>query len=423
MERSIAAVNMPKTEKPVNKGDLSLVWLLLFSCGNPFIGHYLDRYIYIVLLVLIFILYKPHFTPSDKKTLYRWLGLLFIIFAGQLITLKYISYLACLNYMAKLTCGFCIATVLGARFKDAYLSVMTVICVISLFFFSLQALGFSIPNLLPEGGRGSIGIYSISMRGDYDNYQLRNAGMFWEPGAFAGYINIAFVLFINNLKELIVKHKRKVIILLIALLTTFSTTGYIILALIVAFYILDSRANGAVKLFFLVATMVLALMAFTRLDFLGEKITSQFENASVLTFDSNEHSRFGSIIIDWYYITLHPLFGNGFALETRYAYHLQFYDEETLLGFGNGFTGIIGTLGVPFMLFYLYSFYKNQTLRQWTFILTFVILSLQGEQFMNYPLYLMLPFINYGGYRAIKNKPYNRIQEPFSQGRKAIPVE
>lgn len=401
-ERSVAVANMSKTEKAVKNGDFLLVFLLLLSCGNPFVGYYLEKYIYIVFLVLIYILNRPHFTTSDKKTLYRWFGLLIVIFAGQLITLHYISYLASLNFMVKLACGFCVAIALGTRFKTTYLSVMTVVCVISLFFFALQVLGLDLPNLMPDGDRRSIGIYTISTPEAYDNYRLRNAGMFWEQGAFAGYINIAFILFINNLNDLFRKHTRKVVVLLTALLTTFSTTGYIILALVIVYHIMASKTNGVIKTFLLIASVALAVLAFTRFDFLGEKITTQFADASDLTYDSNEHSRFGSMVSDWFYITLHPIFGNGFAIETRYAYHLQFYDVETLMGFGNGFTGIIGTLGIPFMLYYLYSFYKNRTLNQWLFIILFIVLSLQGEQFMNYPLFLMLPFVNYGGFRNAK---------------------
>lgn len=139
--------------------------------------------------------------------------------------------------MAKFLTGFCIAVLLGRRFKDAYLSVMTVLCVISLFFFFLQLTGFTIPSLLPSTSASSIGIYTIQTPSEYSNYRLRNCGMFWEPGAFAGYINVAFMLFINNLSELFRKHRGKVVILLLALLSTLSTTGYVCFGLIMLFYV------------------------------------------------------------------------------------------------------------------------------------------------------------------------------------------
>ena len=384
--------------------DHVLVWLLLFGCGNPFVSFYLDKLVYIVSIVLVFLLFKPKFSAENKQTAYRWIALLTIIFIGQLLVLKSISYLACANYMAKFLTGFCIAVLLGRRFRDAYLSVMTVLCVISLFFFFLQLTGFTIPSLLPSTSAGSIGIYTFQTPSEYSNYRLRNCGMFWEPGAFAGYINVAFMLFINNLSELFRKHRGKVVILLLALLSTLSTTGYVCFGLIMLFYVIESNVSKPIKMFLLAITVVMAAFAFIRLDFLGEKVIEQFQNASELTADSNEHSRFGSVIIDWFYIQLHPLFGNGFSLSTRYAYHLQFYDAESLMGFGNGFTGIIGTLGIPFMLYYLYSYYRNKSLTRWLFMLVFVILALQGEQYMNYPLFLMLPFVDYGAIKEVTRK-------------------
>ena len=54
----------------------------------------------------------------------------------------------------------------------------------------------------------------------------RNAGMFWEPGAFQCYINLALViLFFDKNKEEYNGKKFKLIIFIITLLTTQSTTG------------------------------------------------------------------------------------------------------------------------------------------------------------------------------------------------------
>lgn len=378
-----------------------LVWLLMFVCGNPFVGFYLDKFVNIILLLIVFIYYRPTFNMVEKKTISRWVIFLLLIFSGQLLVLGSVSYLACANFVAKLVLGFSIALIIGPRFKDAYISVMSVLALISLFFFMLQLLGITLPSIIPSEQKSSLGIYTISIPSEYSNYRLRNSGMFWEPGAYAGYINLAFMLYVNNLGELFKKYRAKVVILLIALLTTLSTTGYICLGIIFVFYVMESHVGKSAKVILLFITILFAVVLFNSLDFLGEKVVSQMETTSELSYDSNEHSRFGSILVDWFYIQLHPIFGNGFSLSTRYAYHLQFYDEDTLLGFGNGFTGIIGTLGIPFMLLYLYSFYKNRTLVKWGFMTGFVILALQGEQYMNYPLFIMLPFINYAGFRTI----------------------
>lgn len=65
---------------------------------------------------------------------------------------------------------------------------------------------------------------------------VRNSGVFWEPGAFAGFLILAMLMLLHSGEN----HKRaraKMLILVVTLLTTRSTTGYILLVLIlVAMY-------------------------------------------------------------------------------------------------------------------------------------------------------------------------------------------
>ena len=62
----------------------------------------------------------------------------------------------------------------------------------------------------------------------------RNAGFAWEPGAFATYINMA--IFINLIRHKFkLRNNRKLWVFIIALATTFSTTGYSMFILFVLF--------------------------------------------------------------------------------------------------------------------------------------------------------------------------------------------
>ena len=67
-------------------------------------------------------------------------------------------------------------------------------------------------------------------------YLLRNQGIFWEPGAYQTFLNFAliFVLFID-----VENIQRKTLILTCAILTTLSTTGYLVALLIFMAYIID----------------------------------------------------------------------------------------------------------------------------------------------------------------------------------------
>ena len=53
-------------------------------------------------------------------------------------------------------------------------------------------------------------------------------------------------------------------------------------------------------------------------------------------------------------------------------------------------------MGLLFMLAFIIGIYFNPTLkRKWGVILS-VILLLQGEYFLNYPLFMILPFVDFG---------------------------
>lgn len=71
----------------------------------------------------------------------------------------------------------------------------------------------------------SLGIHTYMLRPE-DMH--RNAGIFWEPGAFAGYIILALLLLAALRPSLTRRwHLAALCVLSLALISTFSTTGYI----------------------------------------------------------------------------------------------------------------------------------------------------------------------------------------------------
>lgn len=74
---------------------------------------------------------------------------------------------------------------------------------------------------------------------------LRNSGIFHEPGAFSLYLMLAIIINTFNTRNTLDK---KNIILAIILLTTFSTTGYILLILFLAYAIPKSKMHAGLKI-------------------------------------------------------------------------------------------------------------------------------------------------------------------------------
>lgn len=376
-----------------------LMALLLCISGNPLFTQsetFITRLLYPLAFFIILVLFVPKIPVVAWKKSLIWATILVAIFIGQYIVFHYITVLGSLNYLLKAIIGIVLAYILGEKFPLVYMRVMVVVCLISFPLFLLNAVGIYLPAITTSIGRESLFVYtqpSIDLVAGSQNGIPRNYGMFWEPGAFAGYINVAFILFIDKLEVLIKNRRKEIAILLIALLTTISTTGYVVFAIIVLFYFFQRRKGPGTFILAILAVGVMAF-AFIRLDFLYNKIVAEYAVLEYQEWDTVNLSRFGSVLFDWQYIVLHPIVGNGLADVTRFAMHIGLSDR--LGGFGNGFTGAIHTLGIPFMLIYMFTILKNKTLEHRWFALLIIVLLLNGEYYLNYPLFFSLMYVNYG---------------------------
>lgn len=392
---SIAVNNNSYSIERITSIDYLLMLALLCISGNPFFSWKLN---YLFFLIILLAFFQKKITSLAKRLSFSWVLLLSSIFIIQQITLGQIGYLACANFIVKFVGAILVASILGGKFKYAYLNVMTFISVFCLVCFLLSLFGFHFPDFMPKDAtHSSIVLYTLPAEANaYDNFILRNCGMFWEPGAYAGYIIVAFLLFINNFKELLNKQRKKFIVLFVALVSTMSTTGFILLFAVFAIYLFRPGQKKAIIVLGLIIFIPVVIYLFITIPFLGEKITSQYEAASMLDYTDAEHSRFGTIIFQMPYIRLHPLFGNGLIMKTRFSMHLGYFSEEDLNGFGNGFFNSTASMGIIFMLIYFMATYKNRTLnRKWELVLM-IILLMQGEDYLNYPLFMSLPFVVYG---------------------------
>lgn len=387
--------------------DYFLVTLMYCISGNPaFTATYpLGKIVNGLFLIILLAVTGFRVERQAMKTSFIWTAFLCVIFAVQFIQFRQITVLGSLNYIVKMLCAILFASYMRRRLQHAAINVMAVVCAISLPLYLLNLAGVLIPAPIDTDGSelslklNSILIYTQNLAEFARNGPYRNSGMFWEPGAFAGYIIATFLLFVDNPELIWGRYRKQSILLVTGLLTTMSTTGYILFFVFLLYVIFKLRVFGRSKAYaFLLAgaVIVLGIVVFNRVDFLGEKIRKELSVSETLTENDADPSRTGSIIFDLQYILSNPLFGNGMMPETRFRYHLGLYTEEQLSGFGNGFSGSIASMGLLFMLAYLISIGLNRSLRAKWFVILTVILLLQGEYFLNYPFFLAFPFIHFG---------------------------
>ena len=376
--------------------DYLLMLILLCVSGNPVFmtSSLFSRIACGVVLGFVLLCYAHRIPYVAVRRIGRWSLFLGAIFSAQLILFNSSIIPASVNYIVKLALAILVAYILRANFGVVYLKVISGLALVSIVFFCLNVVGIVFPPLVAIDTSGDSLVFYNQMINTQTGL-VRNAGMFWEPGAFAGYLILAFLPYTNHMSFLWARYRWRVIVILVALLTTLSTTGYIVCFILFITQLSVSVRNKWTMLLVYIVSIPLAIYAYFNLEFLNDKISDELERTSEMTAQDINFSRTGSMIFDWHYIRKHPIIGNGLVMSTRYADHLGYYDADDLDAFSNGFTGNIACLGITFMLAYLATIYRNRTIYFRKIVILIVVLLLQGEYFLNYPMFMTLPFIDY----------------------------
>jgi lysophospholipid acyltransferase (LPLAT)-like uncharacterized protein len=296
-----------------------------------------------------------------------------------------VSLPGALHFLLKLAFGYVIIATIGTKFKIIFFNTIFFISLISLVGFIWHHLGFDIPSLYKgENELKSLIFFTQNSDG------MRNAGMFWEPGVFACYIVLCLSFYIGNINELFKNHTIKLIIVLTALATTQSTTGYIVfffLAL-VNLWNMFSWKKTLLILPFIIFFSIASYIIFTKSGFLEDKVKEQYDETLDLQGEFSPN-RFGALMFDIHYIKKHPLIGNGLHEKTRYADHPYLFGQD--LGHGNGFSNFLASMGFLSLWFYSYYILKFKSRFKWIFLLI-IFMLLQGEDLILYSLFLSIPF-------------------------------
>jgi len=384
-----------------------ILWVIVIS-GNPAVTMLGKETVYIVTLFLLVLVwfYKPiKLTQLDLLTVagFGLIALLHVILFGGL------AVAAELGFLIKL-CIALLAVKLIPEFSMRYIKVMYWLSIVSFVFWLPLTLGVDVRSLfasvripLPlDSIHYHIGLYNL--RDEYDvegAVGIRNMGMFWEPGAFAGYLVLALFFMIRDSETNLLRSKFWIVIFG-ALLSTQSTTGYLSIIALTLLYVFRSgiAKNVAMKtvlfpIFILVFASLVTLL-FSQTSFLGEKISAQIESASMLD-DSSRINRFGNFLYDMQWIVERPVFGWSANPETRFAFDPEALDLAS--GQGNGLTGFAvknGVLGV-LVFFGLFAYATKRATGSTVVTLMGVLIVamlLSGEQFLGFPIFLTLMFLH-----------------------------
>ena len=330
---------------------IPIVLTIILLIRNPISFHHqrLWKLVGIMLCWSFAVCYKMHDFSSSNLSFY-----LFLVYA--------------------IIIAFIHVRVYGRNLFPIYEHIMVVFSVISLVLWGMSVLAPSINSLFlrfPETNAGNNVFYLFNWmnpaKGQVYGSLIRNAGCSWEPGRFS--IMLIPAILVNLSREGIkFRGNGRFIILLSALASTISTTGYSVVLLI---YALFQLKEINVKSFAsLIVALPLAIYIYS-LDFMGDKIQDRvhFEGlTSERMHDINYNEqifgdeylssldRFESAYFEWINFQQDPILGYG--RNTDYSWFCQEISEN--LSLTGGLVKIFSQYGIIIgLLLYALLFYSS----------------------------------------------------------------
>jgi hypothetical protein len=344
-----------------------------------------------------------------------------MILAAQALSFNFFPLVTIAGFIISLFIGFASVRLVN-NFPHIYISVMYLICIVSLCFYVpeqiFQAVGhdfasfftpavylirevFSLPCTVHNCDAHII-VYNFE-----DPREVHtNAGFFWESGAFAGYILLALI-FLGLKKDSYAKqfYMTRFLVMMVTLFTTLSTMGFVVCPVVL---ILHYRPIGktVIENLGLLSIAVLAspLLIYGtirtwNLDMMGPKIIHQYElAASRADAPRLTRGRLGGFLFDWKYIKRRPIFGWGLHPRTLFALDFQELSVSSQK-IGNGLSGFVHRFGLlGFGVFIVAAWKGLHILSGNNFFRSFLAvaaipLMLIGQHYLNGPLFLGLMFL------------------------------
>ncbi len=355
-----------------------------------------------VILLLFAIIRKP---VMDFKT-----SLIFSILSINLLLACFINGEPVYNYVYRLiliiTAYLFTWLIERELFLGAFELFMRIIALSSIVIYIIYLAVPDILNILPKIiNSNEIVYHNAVLSVIHATSNIRSYGIFREPGIFA--IFLLFALYILLFEKANYKILY-VFIYVIAIILTFSTTGYLLLGMMLLVYIIMKRdTNKANKTFLLIAslTALISMLILTDLLYSDSRV---FNKLNTLTTGS-AGARIDSFFMNFRILLDYPLFGAG-------AYKVSdLFLENSMKDNTNTFLGMFSSYGVIFSGIVLYSYYlflkqKNNIIISISIFLLF-FLMLSSESLLNNVVFYIIAFYGITAFDSITVHNRNIMDE------------
>lgn len=368
--------------------DAILVYLLLFASGTHFYEQSSQKYLMLVFAASFVAWFLTDRRVNDRFIVYV-VGFACFLLVVHFYTGGSLEATSVVGTTLKLVTAYLIVKTVGPRFVDTYIKIIVFLAVISLFGYMsdrlslLDGLVTALPKIEDVGHEGLLYVFR------FQGHLPRNNSIFYEPGAYQIFLNVAlFMLFFTKTSFSQVRQWSYILILMLTLITTFSTTGFLIfLVMLVLIMTKSTILSGAGKAVLASGLLVAAVGLSAQFqEVMFEKIQDYFDVADI-TDQSNLRSF--DVLVDIEIIKKH-VFGVGY---------IEYFKQISAIGkikegqtSSNGVTASWAIYGLPFSVFLFSSHYLAFRRLLGPGILSLsafvmLLLFLMGESY-----YLMAPF-------------------------------
>ena len=373
------------------------VILLILLSGCTYFTQAYRKETVVVLIVFTFLYVGIKRIKLKKKQLIIFGIITTTLFFNLVVNITSMTTANMMDYGLIVASLGCIAMIASGmtldNFKAKYIIVMDSIGLISLICFYIQMTNKTLVYQLANSNLVKGYLISPFHTWGWTYIFARNAGPFWEPGAFQGYLLLA-ILFIMNKKN-IQDYKRSLTILVAAVITTMSTAGYILLAIIICYFVViywkqslkksKDKIKMVVKVVGIIVLAVMLVAYISNSNIISNKLSSDNQSFSIRML----HLKYGLKVISKKMIL-------GFGISSP-----ALMNAMEMYGMNSNSVGIFAILeyfGVVFgLLFIVWNFYRTckiyRNLNCLVVILIFLILHMT-EGLLLFPIYMSFLFWN-----------------------------
>ena len=309
----------------------------------------------LVLAVAMIVFLNPTLTKKAFDWIMVWCGVLTVntVFGGG----GDIAVNEVLVMILRIICTAIVLSNISLRgFLSIFIKILEPLAILSLVCMGILLIA---PGLLEP-----ISIISGSIKGTLfhvfgfanETVYTRNCSIFWEPGVYQIYLNLAIMLLIfNQIKD--VEHRnRKIIIFSIALLTTQSSMGLLCMAitLFAASIINEDSQNKSAMRGVAIFLLIVLVIIEVNYSIVGYKL---------IQGEGSFSSRIEDLRISASITRVYPLFGTGLfrdfsSIWTRHRENLT-ANFWGVLANSNGLGASFFKMGVPFTLIHMSFLFRN----------------------------------------------------------------